>query len=209
MTQVEDSGHQIMQERCGKVTVSCRKTQEIAGTWKQYSARKLSRFFPVDSCQLPLLSGSKQLEIIDKNSKNFWPEYCFYKITGITRNRPFPCRTVRPWEDKIKTITITSTRKTVNVVKNYPFCYSCWAGRRSRFKEVTWKHIYSNHNALTIFHLFQKINWQIARTKIEGKFFDLFIVQFILLQQTFTFLNRNIQTLNFIFISRNLNKRNI
>jgi len=29
----------ILQERCGKVTGSCRKTTEIAGTWNQYSGR--------------------------------------------------------------------------------------------------------------------------------------------------------------------------
>ena len=35
-------------------------------------------------------------EIIGKNSENFQPEYCFHKITGITRNRAFPDRTGRP-----------------------------------------------------------------------------------------------------------------
>ncbi len=30
-----------------------------------------------------------------KRSENFRSEYCFHKITGITRNRPFPGRTVR------------------------------------------------------------------------------------------------------------------
>jgi hypothetical protein len=38
-TQVDDSGHRIPQERCGKVTVSWRKASETAGTWKQYSDR--------------------------------------------------------------------------------------------------------------------------------------------------------------------------
>jgi hypothetical protein len=42
---VADSSYRILQERCGKVTVSCRKTPEIAGTWKQYSGRKLCGFF--------------------------------------------------------------------------------------------------------------------------------------------------------------------
>jgi len=31
--QVEDSGNLILQERCGKLTVSYRKKPEIAGTW--------------------------------------------------------------------------------------------------------------------------------------------------------------------------------
>ncbi len=31
-----------------------------------------------------------------KNPEKFRPEYCFHKITGITRNRPFPDRTVWP-----------------------------------------------------------------------------------------------------------------
>jgi hypothetical protein len=66
--------HGIVQERCAKVTGSCKKTQEIAGTWKQYSDRKLSAFFPVDSCQLPALSGRSRPEMIGKNSENFRPE---------------------------------------------------------------------------------------------------------------------------------------
>ncbi len=47
--QVEDFGQGILQERLGKVIVSCRKISEIAGTWKQYSGRILSKFFLVDS----------------------------------------------------------------------------------------------------------------------------------------------------------------
>jgi hypothetical protein len=86
----------ILQERCGKVTGSSRKTQDIAGTWKQYCDRKLPGFFPVDSCQLPVLSGKNRPEIIGKNPKIFQPEYCFRKITVITRNRSFPGRIVRP-----------------------------------------------------------------------------------------------------------------
>jgi hypothetical protein len=31
-----------------------------------------------------------------KSSENLRPEYCFHKISGITRNRPFPGQTVRP-----------------------------------------------------------------------------------------------------------------
>ncbi len=72
--QVEGSGHRswrILQERCGKVTVSCRKTLEIAETWKQYSGRKLSEFFPVDSCQLPVVSFRNWPEIIGKKSGTF------------------------------------------------------------------------------------------------------------------------------------------
>jgi hypothetical protein len=70
--------------------------QEIAGTWKQYSDRKLSGFFPVDSCQFPVLSGRNRSEIIGKNPKIFRPEYYFHKITGFARNRQFPDRPVRP-----------------------------------------------------------------------------------------------------------------
>jgi hypothetical protein len=79
--------HGTLQERCGKVTGSCRKTPEIARKWKQYSDWKLSRFCPVDYCQIPVLSGRNRPEIIRKNPKNFRPEYCFHKITGIIRNR--------------------------------------------------------------------------------------------------------------------------
>ena len=42
-----------------KVTVSCRKTREIAGTWKQYSRREFSGFFPMISGRfLPESTGS-------------------------------------------------------------------------------------------------------------------------------------------------------
>jgi hypothetical protein len=51
---------------------------------------EIFRIFPVDSYQLPVLSDRNRPEIIGKNPKNFRPEYCFHKITGITRNRPFP-----------------------------------------------------------------------------------------------------------------------
>jgi hypothetical protein len=96
---IPDTGsHGILQERCGKVTRSCRKTPKIAGIWKQYSDRKLPGFFPVDSCQLLVLSGRNRLEIIGKNPKIFRSEYCFHKITGITRNRQFPDWVVRPGE---------------------------------------------------------------------------------------------------------------
>ncbi len=50
-------------------TGSCRKIPEIAGTWKQYSDRKLSGFVPVNSCQLPLLSSRNRPEIIGKIRK--------------------------------------------------------------------------------------------------------------------------------------------
>jgi hypothetical protein len=77
-------------------TGSCRKTPEITGTWKQYPDWNLSGFFPMDSCQLSVLSGRNRPEIIGKNPENFRPEYCFHKITGIIWNRRFPGRFVRP-----------------------------------------------------------------------------------------------------------------
>jgi hypothetical protein len=95
LSQVADSGHPILQEGCGKVNVSCSKTPEITGTCKQYSGRTLPGFYPVNSYPLPVLSGRHQPEIIGKNPKNFGPEHCFHKITGITRNRPFLDHTVR------------------------------------------------------------------------------------------------------------------
>jgi hypothetical protein len=45
---------------------------------------------------IPVLSSTNWLEIIEKNPKNSRPEYCFHKITGITRNRQFSDRVVRP-----------------------------------------------------------------------------------------------------------------
>ncbi len=50
----------ILKERCEKVTVAYRKTPEITGIW--------FRFFSVDSCQLPVLSGKKSSKKIRKIS---------------------------------------------------------------------------------------------------------------------------------------------
>jgi hypothetical protein len=63
---------------------------------KQYSDRKLSGFFsggflPTSRTFQQELAGN-----YEKNPKNLRPEYCFHKITGITRNREFPGRVVRP-----------------------------------------------------------------------------------------------------------------
>ncbi len=59
----------ILQERCRKVTVSRRKPPEIPRKWKQYSAQKFFGLFPVNSCQLPVLSGRKRSEITKKKSE--------------------------------------------------------------------------------------------------------------------------------------------
>jgi hypothetical protein len=59
---------EILQERCGKVTGSFRKTPEIAGTWKQYSDRKSSekiRKFPgrnTASTKSPELLGTSRFQ---------------------------------------------------------------------------------------------------------------------------------------------------
>ncbi len=51
------------------------------------------RWIPANFLCFPTGIGWKALK---KNPKNLRPEYCFHKITGTTRNRPFPGRTVRP-----------------------------------------------------------------------------------------------------------------
>jgi len=56
----------------------------------------IADFFPVDSCQLPLLSGRNWPEIIGKTPTNFRPEYCFHKISRITLNHQFQGRILRP-----------------------------------------------------------------------------------------------------------------
>jgi hypothetical protein len=43
-----------------------------------------------------LLSCRNGVESVGKNPKNFRSEYCFHKVTGITRNQSFPGLTVRP-----------------------------------------------------------------------------------------------------------------
>jgi len=50
----------ILQERCGKVTGSRRKTPEIAGTWEQYSDPELSGSLPVDFSQRTVLPGKNR-----------------------------------------------------------------------------------------------------------------------------------------------------
>jgi hypothetical protein len=70
----------ILQERCGKVTGSCRKTPEIAGTWKQYSGRKFSGGFLSISCafrQEPTGNHRKKSEtfpsgtLLSENHRNY------------------------------------------------------------------------------------------------------------------------------------------
>ncbi len=48
-TQGDRFCHRILQEICGKVTGSCRKTREISRTWNQYSRLEFPRFFPMIS----------------------------------------------------------------------------------------------------------------------------------------------------------------
>ena len=59
----------ILQERCWKLTGSCRKTPEMAGRWKQYSGRKLTGFFrwiPAKFLCFPAGINRKSLEKILK-----------------------------------------------------------------------------------------------------------------------------------------------
>jgi len=75
-TQVNDSDHQIPRDPTGN-------------RWKMEAVFRpeMVRFFLVDSCQFPMLSGRNRPEIIGKNPKIFRPEYCFHEITGIIRNQ--------------------------------------------------------------------------------------------------------------------------
>jgi hypothetical protein len=67
VTQVEDYGHRIPQDLAGKKQKSHWILQEGIGNrrkWKQYSNRKFSGFFPVNSSQFPVVSGGKWSEKI-------------------------------------------------------------------------------------------------------------------------------------------------
>ncbi len=88
--------YRILQERSGKVTASCRKAPEIAGTWKQYSHRKFIGFFPVNADQFLVLSGRDRSEIIGKNLKSFQREYCFHVPAIYGAFLPEPARIFRP-----------------------------------------------------------------------------------------------------------------
>jgi hypothetical protein len=80
-------------------TGSRRILQESPGNprkWKQYSDRKFIGFFPVDSCQFPVLSGKNRSEIIGKNPKNFRWEYCFHVSAISGAFLPEPARNFRP-----------------------------------------------------------------------------------------------------------------
>ena len=50
---------------------SGRNTSEVTGTWKQYSGRKTSRFFPVHPDHFPVLSLQKLVRNHRKKSGNF------------------------------------------------------------------------------------------------------------------------------------------
>jgi hypothetical protein len=84
-------------------TGSCRKdagkSSDSAGKqWKslEHGSSIPNGHCPVDSCQLPLLSGRNRPEIIGKNTENFRPEYYFHKMTENIGNRQFPGQFVRP-----------------------------------------------------------------------------------------------------------------
>ena len=94
---------------------SCRKGAEKspypAGKhrkWKQYSG---GNFFPMNSCEFPVLSGGKRSEIIGKNPRKFRLEYCFHLPVCFQcvpveciGNAPDPvgsCRTSFSWEQVI------------------------------------------------------------------------------------------------------------
>ncbi len=101
----------ILQERCGKVTVSRGKAPEIPRKWKQYSGRKFFGCFPVNSCQLPVVFGRKRSEIIREKaekvpvgivlpSSGVFP-VCFrcvpVECAGNTTDPVSSCRTSLPW----------------------------------------------------------------------------------------------------------------
>ena len=62
----------ILQERCLNLTLFCRKTPKIAGTWKQYSGRTVVPFFfrwiPANFLCFPAETGWKSLKKIRKIS---------------------------------------------------------------------------------------------------------------------------------------------
>jgi hypothetical protein len=97
--QVEDYGHWIPQDPAGKKRKRRRILQESPGNrrkWKQYSDRKFVGFFPVDSCQFPVLFGRNRPEIIGKNPKNFRWKYCFHVPAISGAFLPEPARNFRP-----------------------------------------------------------------------------------------------------------------
>ncbi len=73
----------ILQLRCGKVTVSCRKAPEIAGTWKQYSESEIGRIFSGGFLSISCAFRQKLVRNHWKNPKNFRPEYCFHKSAEL------------------------------------------------------------------------------------------------------------------------------
>jgi hypothetical protein len=59
----------IPKERWGKLTVSCRKAPDLAGTWKQYSDRNFSEFFQLITANfLCFLTGTGR-KTLEKNRK--------------------------------------------------------------------------------------------------------------------------------------------
>jgi hypothetical protein len=72
-SQVDDSGHRILQENTGN-------RWNMEAVFRPEIVWIFSGGFLSTSCAF-------RPEIIGKNPKNFQPEYCFHKITVITRNR--------------------------------------------------------------------------------------------------------------------------
>jgi hypothetical protein len=77
-SQVEDYGRRIPPDPTGKKRERHRILQESTGNsrkWKQYSRRKFIGFFPLDSGQIPVLSGRNRSEIIrfGRSEWTSWP----------------------------------------------------------------------------------------------------------------------------------------
>ncbi len=86
-------------------------------------ARNFSDFFPVDPCQVLVLSGRNQAESIGKNSKIFPPEYCVHKITGIGRFRAglFDLRMMKTDIDECHDRYLDKEKRKRGVKHDWPF----------------------------------------------------------------------------------------
>ncbi len=106
-SQDEDSGHRILRDPAGKMRKSRRIPQESTGNGSSIPAGSFSDFFPVSSCEFPVLSGRKRSEIIGKNPKKFRLEYCFHlpvcfrwvpvECAGNALDPAGSCRTSLSW----------------------------------------------------------------------------------------------------------------
>jgi hypothetical protein len=89
-----------MQETSGKVTGFCRNAPEIAGSGSSIPMGIFRIFFGWIPANFLCFRTGNRSEIIGKNSKIFWWEYCFHVLAISSVFLPEPARIFLTWDNE-------------------------------------------------------------------------------------------------------------